>query len=102
MATKIKVIGGKSAHKFMHLEVSGGSSGEMGHGSHEFTIGQHGAVIQYLTIKRLHPGDITVLAETGDIDVEIDSGKAKHVKKGHRLNLPSRAKRAAVRERPHR
>lgn len=72
----------------MHLEINGGVSGEMGHGTHEFTIGQQGAMVQYLSIKRLHAGNITVLAETGDVYVEVDGGTAKHVKKGHQLNLP--------------
>lgn len=101
MATKIKVHGDGHG-KFMHLEINGGASGEMGHGTHEFSIGQHGAMVQYLSIRRLAKGKIQVLAETGDVYVEVDGGHAKHIKKGKVITLPSSAKRAAVRERPHR
>lgn len=102
MATKVRVEGSKGHGKFMHLEVNGGASGELGDGHHDFTIGQQGALVQYLSIRRLHPGNIKVTAETGDVYVEVDGGNAKHLKKGRSLSLPSKMKRAAVRERPHR
>ena len=101
MAVKVKVAGTKGSGKFMHLEVNGGSSGELGDGSHEFTIGLQGAVVQYLTIRRLGKGNIKVIAETGDIFLEVDNGNPKHIKKGGSFTLSSSAKRAAVRERPH-
>ena len=102
MATKVKVHIDKAHGKVAHLEVNGGASGSMGNGTHEFTIGQQGAVVQYLTIRREGHGTIKVLAETGDVYVEIDGGNPKHIRKGKVLTLPSSAKRAAVRERPHR
>ena len=102
MATTIKVISkGKDAH-VLHAELNGGASGNLGTGSHDFHIGQHHSVIYYLTIKRLAAGDIRIMAETGDVYVEVDGGNAKHVSKGKSLSLSSKAKRAVVRERPHR
>ena len=102
MSTKIKVHGAAGHGKFMHLEVNGGASGEMGDGTHEFTIGQQESLVQYLAIRRLGTGKIQVLAETGDIYVEVDGGKSKHIRKGKVLTLSSHAKHASVRERPHR
>lgn len=102
MATEIKVEIAKGQGEVAHLEINGGQSGKMSNGHHEFTIGQQGAMVQYLTIQRLSAGDIKVLAETGDVYVEVDGGDAKRVKKGGRFSVSSRAKRVAVRERPHR
>lgn len=102
MATKIKVTGSKGHGNFMHLEINGGSSGKMGDGHHEFTIGQKGAIVQYLTIQRHAQGNIKVTAETNDIYIEINNGKPKHIKKGSSITLPANAKRTTVRERPHR
>lgn len=102
MATQVKVKGSGGKGKFMHLEVSGGVSGQMGDGTHEFSIGVENNIVQYLTIRREGPGKIEVMAETGDILVEVENMKPKHVKKGKSFALPSKAKRAAVRERPHR
>ena len=102
MSTKVKVHGEKGTGRFMYLEVSGGQSGEMGDGTHEFSIGADGAMIQFLTIRRLHKGTIKVLAETGDIQIEVDGGKVKSIKKGKIFSVPSSAKRVVVKERPHR
>ena len=65
-------------------------------------MGVDQSMVQYLTVKRLAPGSITIKAVTGDIEVDVDSPKGKRVKKGSNLSLSSKAKRAVVRERPHR
>ena len=41
MATQVRVQATKGKGKFMHGEVSGGSSGEYGEGSHDFKIGRY-------------------------------------------------------------
>ena len=96
MATKVTV----STNSGVLFEVNAGGSGKIAGKSHrQFEIGQQGAMIQYLT---LEGGDSKVKADTGDVYVEIDGGNAKHVKKGGSLTIPGKAKRAVVRERPHR
>ena len=102
MATKIKVEAKGRDHHIVHCEINAGAEGSLGTGSHEFSIGEHDSVIYYLTMNRLASGTIKVLAETGDVYVEVDGGHAKHVRKGSSVSIPSKAKRAIVRERPHR
>ena len=101
--TKVKVHAKGKDHHIIHCEVNGGVEGNLGTGTHEFTIGEQQSMVQYLTIKRLSAGEVKVLAETGDCYIDVDGSKApKHIKKGHVFTMPSKAKRIVVHERPHR
>ena len=98
MATQVRVQATKGKGKFMHGEVSGGSSGEYGEGSHDFKIGVIGSMVCFLTIKRLDAGDIKISAVDGALDIQVDGGKDKRIKKSGSFKLPSKASRAFIRE----
>ena len=100
MATKVRVTVSGSGSEIVHCEVSGGSSGEYGSGSHDFEIGQVQSMVCFLTVKRLAEGKVKILPVTGDVNIEIDSGKAKRVKKGGGVSLSKKQNRAVIHEKP--
>ena len=98
MATQVRVQATKGKGKFMHGEVSGGSSGEYGEGSHDFKIGVIGSMVCFLTIKRLDAGDIKISAVDGALDIQVDGGKDKRIKKAVVSNCQVKHPRAFIRE----
>ena len=99
MATKIKVESKGREHHVLHAEINAGASGYLGTGSHVFEIGAIKSSVHYLTIKRESAGTIKVVAETGDINVEVDH-QDKLIKKGHSITLPNKFGRVVVWEKP--
>lgn len=98
MAAKVSVIIANGAGNVVECEVSGGAYHEAGNGTHDYTVGTQGAMVSFLTIKRLAAGDITIRSALGKLAVEIDGGKAKSVKSGSKIKLSSKNKQALVKE----
>lgn len=99
MASEVKVEVTKGKGDVVDYEVSGGSSGSISAGTKEFQIGAIGSMVCFLTLIRRAEGSVKIVAGKQALNVSIDSGKDKKVSRGSSLSLPSKAKRAVVRER---
>ena len=99
MASEVSVQITKGSSNVVECEVSGGSIATLSAGTKEFTIGADGCVVSMLCIRRIGEGQIGIIAGKRALTVSIDNGKDKKLSRGNRLILPSRAKRALVRER---
>ena len=99
MATEVTVEASGGQGNVMSCEVSGGDSSDNSCGTYKFKIGAIGSMVCYLTVVRRVSSEIKIIATSGDIIVDIDK-KDKKVKKGKSVLLPSKAKRAVIREKP--
>ena len=78
-------------------EVSGGDSGTITKDTKTFSIGQQGSMVQFLTLKRKEPGDISVKSKDGAIKLEIDGpSKTKNINRGGSFKMASKGKRLVI------
>ena len=79
-------------------EVSGGDFADLSAaaGVRTFGVGTAGSMIQFLTVKRLGPGGITIRNAGGKLAIEVDGGKAKSLKSSY--SFGSKTKRVLVKE----
>ena len=101
MASKVSVrVSGTST--VASCEISGGASVDLnqGSGTKQFTVGQSGSMIQFLTVRRESPGTIVISSISGNLVVEVDGNykSPKKLKPGGKLTLSSKNTRALVKE----
>ena len=78
-------------------EVSGGDSGTITKDAKTFSIGRQGSMVQFLTLNRKEPGDISVKSKDSALKLEIDGPfKTKTISRGGSFKMQSKGKRLVV------
>lgn len=94
MATAVHVqVSGPG--KVLDFEVSGGAEGVLaGTESRDFTIGAQGAMVSFLSLRRVGPGTVRIKA-AGKVSASVDGGKDK---RGKSVSFGASNNRVTIRE----